>query len=78
MKDLNRRIGRLEKASGGDFDAKTRALAGRLGIPIDRVSAVAKSHEAQLAPHIGMDGSITWEGFCFLREAGAWHGPHSS
>jgi hypothetical protein len=70
MKDLNRRIGRLEKVSGGDFDAKTRALAGRLGIPIDRVSAVAKGHEAQLAPHIGMKGYITWEAFCQLRELG--------
>src|ERR1019366_6271618 len=33
--------------------------AKRLGIPAERVSAVAKHHEAQLGPNIGVDGTIT-------------------
>jgi hypothetical protein len=72
MKSLHRRIVRLERAAGGDFQTKVRFLAKRLDIPADRVSAVTKGHEAQLGPHIGMDGTITWEGFLFLRDLGLW------
>ena len=78
MKNLNRRIDRLARASGGDFQAKSRALAARLGVPIERILAAAKGHETQLNLELGMDGSITWQGFCFLREVGVWHGPAGS
>jgi hypothetical protein len=73
MKSLNRRIARLERASGGDFPTKVRAAAERLGVPADRVSALAKGHEAQLGANIGTDGTVTWEAFCHLRELGLWN-----
>jgi hypothetical protein len=72
MKNLNRRIDRLAKASGGDFQAKVRALSERLGVPAERILAAAKGHEAQLNRDIGIDGTITWEGFCYLRQLGPW------
>jgi hypothetical protein len=73
MKDLQKRLERLEKVSGGDYQAKVAALALRLGVPAERLCAVAKGHEAQLGPNIGMDGSITWEAFCYLRKLGLWN-----
>jgi hypothetical protein len=72
MKNLNRRIDRLAKASGGDLQVKARALSERLGVPAERILAAAKGHEAQLNREIGMDGTITWEGFCSLRQLSAW------
>jgi hypothetical protein len=72
MKSIHRRICRLERSSEGDFRTKIRAVAQRLGVPADRVSAVAKGHEAQLGPGIGMDGTVTWEAFCYLRQLGPW------
>jgi hypothetical protein len=70
VRNLHRRIERLERASEGDFHANVRALAERLGIPAEWLSAVATGHEAELGPNIGMDGTINWEAFCQLRELG--------
>jgi hypothetical protein len=73
MKNLKRRIERLTKASGGDFQAKARALAKQWNIPTERVLAVTKGHEAALNHSLFTDGSLTWEAFCFLRELGLWN-----
>jgi hypothetical protein len=72
MKDLNRRIDRLVKVSGGDFQAKALALAKRWRIPTERVLEVAKGYETALNPSLFSDGCLTWEAFCLLRELGLW------
>jgi hypothetical protein len=72
MKSLHRRLDRFERAAGGDFPIKARAVAERLGVPAEQLLAVAKGHEAQLSPNMGMDGTITWEAFCCLRDLGAF------
>ena len=71
MKDLRKRVERLEKVSEGDFQTKVEALALRLGVPAERLLVIAKSGERQLCPNISLDGMVTWEAFCLLRDLGA-------
>lgn len=67
MKNLRRRIERLEKVTGGDFQTKLRLLSARLGGAGDLIE-VATPHEARLNRQIASDGTITWEGFCYLHD----------
>ena len=72
MRSLNRRIERLEKARGGDLEAKMRALALRLGIPAERLAAAVTGHSEHWNREISMDGTITWTGFCHVRQLGVF------
>ena len=43
-----------------------------LGIDPEKMIEVAKGHEARLNLEIRGDGIITWEGYCHLRDLGAF------
>lgn len=64
-RDLLRRVARLE-ARQSFSERRLRRLAERLCIDPQRLSMVAKGHEAELAKHLGEDGTITWEGFVLV------------
>ena len=67
-KSLHRRIKRLEKTSGGEVEMNLRVVAERLGIPVERLIALPEVSKKQLKGTIGANGTITWEGFCYLRD----------
>ena len=71
-RNLRKRIECLEGISRGDFETKVQALAERLGISAERMLVVAREHEGRLSRAIGTDGTITWEGFCYLHQLGVF------
>jgi hypothetical protein len=73
---LEKRVERLEKATGGDLHVRLRAFAERFGVAPDRLIALADEHRERLAKEIDDDLLITWEGFCWLRDLGAFNKPN--
>ena len=71
--NLQKRIERLERASGGDFETKVQVLAARWGISAERMLTIAPEHKRWLSQAIGWDGTITWEGFCYFHNLGLLH-----
>jgi hypothetical protein len=67
---LQKRIKRLERISGGEFETKLRAFSERMGIPAERMRAIAPEHKRWLSQNMGRNGTITWEGFCYLYQLG--------
>jgi hypothetical protein len=71
MKNLRRRIERLERVDGGDFQTRLRLLSTNLG-GAEKLIEVANRYRARLNREIGSDGTITWDGFCHLHDLGAF------
>jgi hypothetical protein len=65
-----RRIERLEGASKNDFESKAIVLAENLGMAPEPILALSAEDRQRVTPLMGTDGTITWEGFCYLRELG--------
>jgi hypothetical protein len=68
---LRRRIERLEARWGSNLETDVRALAQFFGVSAEPMLDVARENEAWLSRQIG-DGAITWEGFCYLYDRGAF------
>jgi hypothetical protein len=75
MKNLHGRIEQLERAAGGDFDARLRLLLARLhAAQIDgaeRLIEEVRHGEGRFSREIGDDGTITLEGLRRLCHLGA-------
>jgi len=72
VRNLRRRIERLEEKTDGDFETRLRLLSARLG-GAEGLIEVARLHEKRVNPQIGRNGTITWEGFCYLHDLRALH-----
>ena len=76
MKNLRRRIERLEAATGSDFQTKLRLLLARMISSnmegTENLIEVASEHEAELSKEITDDGNLTWPGLCRLIDLGAF------
>ena len=68
-KDLQRRLGRLERQLGlADFETKLRSFARKWGEDEEAYLRAVRGHERELGPELGEDGTITWGGFLLLRQ----------
>ena len=67
-RDLKRRIERLEASGGSDFEKNIRLLAPKIGIEPDELLQVVKGHAPYLKKQVQDGGTITWEGFCLVRD----------
>jgi hypothetical protein len=76
MKNLRRRIERLEAATSSDFQTKLRLLLARMISSnmegTENLIEVASQHEAELSKEITDDGNLTWPGLCRLIDLGAF------
>ena len=64
-RNLLRRVARLEAQLQAPGQRLLR-LAERLNLEPQRLLKAATGHESELAPHLGADGTITWEGYLLL------------